>query len=244
MFDYTIVAGQKVWEKIKRISFVLNIVAQAFTILYLLYICFSGSGVLPINIILLVLSAAYLAFYCVFTNRAKTKELRRLFSQIFKWSKRVIKLVNLSIMLYIFFSTGNNSALDTVLLALSAGLWVLDILFEIASIIVRSWAMLLFEGMKADFQTIAAPITATGNFFKRLGGKEVPEPTEEAKPNKNRLLLDKLVAERKEQRKENKALQRLEKKATKKAAKLAKKLLKSNPAPSILEETAVSDSEE
>ncbi len=246
MLDYTIAAGKKVWNNIKILSLVLNLTVQAVSILILLYTMICGDGVLGVSIALLVLSVAYMAFYCTSLKISIKKELKRRIKIIFKWSRRAIKLVNLGIMLYIFLGMKNPSMLDTVLLITSIGFWVLDLLVELAAIIVRSWGLLLFEGIKTDFANVTKPFRATGNFFNKMVGKEVAP---EQPPNKYRTQLDELVAIAQAEKRSAKVEQKAEKKQRKlekKAAILAAKLAKNAsriPDPSLVEEIAPAASE-
>ncbi len=219
MLDYSIVAGQRVWQQIKRISLVFNIVTQILSMLVIAYITFTGGGFLPLNIGLLVLSAAYFVFYCVTVNEKKQKALRQKVKTFFKWSKRAIKLVNLGVMLYALVSNDSPTALDIVLLCFSLGCWVLDILFEIASIIVKGWGELMLEAVKADVETITAPFNATKNFLRGLTGKDDDPPP--PPPTKRRILLDRLVAERKAELARKRQEQRLELSQMKEAARTA-----------------------
>ncbi len=245
MLDYTIAAGKQVWKNIKLLSRIVNIVMQAISILFLLYITIFGDSILPITLALLTLSVAYLVFYCVTLANSKKKTLKKVVKTIFKWSKRAIKLINLVIMVYTIASADQQHALDMLLTVFSVIFWVLDILLEVACIIVKSWGLLLYEGLKTDFEKIAAPVTGTKNFFKKLTGQEVEEKPE---PTKRRIFLDGLVeaakkekAEKKQADKQLKKQQKQTKKEEKKAEKLAKKQSKRDPAPTVEDEAAVTD---
>ncbi len=225
MLDYTIVAGKRVWQSIRRISLVFNLATQIVSMLVLLYITITKSGVLPLNITLLVLSLAYFIFYCVTVRDAKkNKQIRKRIKTFFKWSKRGIKLVNLGVMLYALISTKSPTALDIVLVCFSLGCWVLDILFEIAAKIVKGWGELMFEAVKADVETTIAPFTATKNFLRGLTGKEAPPPP--PPPTKNRVMLDELVAKRKEESLRKKEARKIQLEELQKAKKIAVKELK------------------
>ncbi len=236
MLDYTLAAGNRVWRNIRRTSLTFNIVMQVISILYLTYILFRGTGIVAINLILLTLSCGYLAFYCCTLAMGLKGKVKFTVKQVFKWSRRAIKLVNLGITLYAILTTPSPEALDTVLAITTLGIWVIDLFIEIASLVIRNWGMLIYEGLKADVEKATMPLTATKNFFKKMTGQEVEE---KPAPTKRRLFLDKLVGERKRARREEK----LAKKEEKLAAKQAKKESQRTPTPPILEETAVSNDE-
>ena len=239
MLDYTIAAGKRVLRNIKLTSLVLNLIMQVLSTFYLIYILARGRGVLVINLGLLLLSCAYLVFYC-FTVKNRNKVLKHRIKLVFKWSKRGIRLVNLGIVLYALLTAKDGNNLDTVLFLLSVGCWVLDLAVEIFAILARNWGMLLYEGLQADIEAITTPVTATKNFFKRLAGKEVEEKPE---PTKRRLLLDELVENAKAEKKNAKLEKKAAKKAEKLAAKQAKKGIQSVHAPSVSEEVALSEDE-
>ncbi len=257
MLDYTIVAGQKVWQSIKRISLVFNIATQLVAMLVLVYIIAAGTGFLPLNGALLAISAAYFIFYCITVREKEKKELKRRVKLFFKWSKRGIKLINLGVMIYALATAKNPTAIDIVLVCFSLGCWALDIVFEIAAIVVKGWGQLMFEAVKADVEVTLAPFTATKNFLRGLTGKEEEAPPP---PTERRILLDRLVAERKAELAKKKEAQKIElsqlkqaakiakselkqvEKAEKKASKLAKKRAKKGePIAEVLEETAISE---
>ncbi len=223
MFDYTYVAGQRVLRNIKRISLVFNIVTQAISILILAYISITGGGVLFLNIPLLAISVAYLIFYCITAGEKKNKELKKRVKLFFKWSRRAIKLVNLGVMLYALFTNPTPTTFDVVLVCFSLGCWVIDIVFEIAVKVVKSWLLLMWEALKADAQTLIAPLTATKNFFRSFTGKE---ETATPPPTKERILLDGLVAERKEELEQRKEAQKAKVAQLKEEGKLAAAELK------------------
>ncbi len=244
MLDYTQAAGVRVWNKIKTTAFVLSILTQICSIGYLVYILCVGNGLLPVNISLLALSSLYLLFYLCFLTRGEKSPVKLWIKRSFKWSKRVVKLFNLGVLVYGIACAKRYSPLAVMLTALLLFIWIIDLLVDILSTLAYKWGTFLFEGMKADYEKISAPVTATKNFFKRIAGKDVEEKPQ---PTKNRILLDELVAERRQDKREKKANDRREKKekrAALKAEKKAKKRAHRNPAPVLLDETAISQDEE
>ncbi len=240
MLDYTIIAGKRVWRNICLTSRILNIVTQLVSIFFLTYIVVKGNGVLAVNILLLALSCAYFVFFCVTLSNAKKKQLKHTIKQIFKWSKRAVKLVNLGVMVYAILSSKERSTMDLLLFFGSLGFWALDIIFEIASMMVKSWALLIYEGLKADVEEIITPLTTTKNLFKKFTGQEIEE---KPAPNKRRVFLDGLVADARTEKAEKKQENKLLRIAQKKAEKVAKKLAKKLPKSETNEEIAPADGE-
>ncbi len=220
MIEYTKAAANKIYHDLKLLSRALNILAQVFSIFYLSYTTVTGHGLLAVNLILLAISVAYLIFYCA-TLQAdkKNKRLKSSVWTAFKWSKRLVKLVNLGVAIYAYCGAKEKTMLNLLFLLISVGLWLLDLLLELTVRLVKYWGSLLKEGIEADIEAMKAPVTNAGNFFKRLVGKEVPPPPE---PSKKRKLLEKW--------KEKGAQVREEKKRAKRAEKLSKKAKKTEVA--------------
>lgn len=227
MLDYTQVAGRKIYNDVRKISLVCNVVTQLFYMFYLLYALLTYAGIFYVNLVLLILSSAYFAFFIYNHVYGTRKKLANALTQSFKWSKRLIKLFNLVIMIYGIVSTSvAPDPLSVILTVLMAVLWVADILLEITVTIVKGWCNLLFESLKADVEVFTKPAAAVGNFFKKLSGKEVEEPTP---PSKKRLYLDELVEEFRTEKQNKKLEEKYLKKQQKAEAKRRKKAEKSAP---------------
>ena len=224
MLDYTQVAGRKIYNDVRKISLVCSILTQLFYIFYLIHALWSNVGVFPVNLVMLVLSSVYFAFFVYNHTYGAQKKLAKTVTETFKWSKRLVKLLNLGIMVYGIVSTAvDPDPLTVILTVVMAVLWLADILLEITVIVVKNWCMLLYESLKADVEVFTKPAASVGNFFKKLSGKEVEEP---APPTKRRLYLDELVEEFRAEKKDKKleakylkAQEKQERKARKKAMK-------------------------
>ena len=202
MLTYTKAAGKKILQDLQKIALVCSVVTQLFYIFYLLYATWNDIGVFYIDLVLLILSCAYFGFFLYNHNFGKKKEIALTVKSIFKWSKRLIKLVNLGIMIYgIVYTATKPDALSIVLTALVAILWLVDLLLEIAVKVIKSWWQLFLEGIQADLEVITKPVNTVSNFFKKVTGKEVEEPSP---PTKRRLLLNRLVEKVKRDKREKK----------------------------------------
>ncbi len=239
MLDYTQVAGRKIYSDVRKISLVCSILTQLFYIFYLIHALWSGVGVFEVNLVMLVLSSAYFAFF-VYNHVYGTKtKLAKAVRESFKWSKRLVKLLNLGIMVYgIVYTAVEPDPLSVILTVVMAVLWLADILLEITVIVVKNWCLLLYESLKADVEFVTKPAASVGNFFKKLSGKEVEEP---APPTKKRLYLDELVeefrTEKKDKKLEEKYLKEREKEERKARKKARKAERKTYTPPVALEET-------
>ena len=224
MLDYTQVAGRKIYNDVRKISLVCNILTQLFYIFYLIYALGAGVGIFSVNLVMLVLSSTYFAFFVYNHVYGTKKTLAKAVGESFKWCKRLIKLLNLGIMVYgIVVTATEPDPLSIILTVVMAVLWVADILLEITVHIVKNWCLLLFESLKADVECVTKPVASVGNFFKKLSGKEVEEP---APPSKKRLYLDELVEEFRTEKKDKKLEEKYLKKQKKEEAKNRKKARK------------------
>lgn len=229
MFDYTRAAARKIKQDIDKISLGLSISTQLLSIFYIFYILLFGRGIFAVKLTLLILTVGYFIFFCLATAYSIKKELRRNVKLVFQWSRRAIKLVNLGMIIY-GFANAEHSTFSLLLVAFSILSWGLDVIIGVLSFVLSTWLQLFFTGIETDLEEykkkVTAPFTATGNFFKRMTGKEV---TEEKPPQtKTQQFLSKMVsAERGE---------RALKKQQAKEEKLAKKKAKRNHTPSVSEE--------
>ncbi len=241
MFDYTRAASRKIKKDIDNLAFGLSITTQLFSILYTVYVLLFGGGLLGVKIALLVLTVGYFVFFCAASSYSLKKEMRRKIKLVFQWSKRLIKLVNLGVIIY-GFANAEHTTFSIILLAFSILCWGLDLIIGIISFIITAWLQLFLTGVESDLEEYKAKITNSLP-FKLFGKKSAVEEVEETPPSptNNQILLDKMVdkeriaREEKRQRaierqallkrqaKEDKINRKKEQKAQKSAEKAAKK---------------------
>ena len=198
MLDYTKAAFGKIIDDFKKFIFIFSIVAQSISVIYLIYALCIQQGILAANIILLILSTAYLIFLSIQGLKSNNQQQKKLAKRIYKWGKLVTQLYTLVVALYALNVTVDNAlSLSVLLTALQLISWVLQVLFEVISLILDKLAELVITAIKADVEQIKKPVTTVGNFFKKVVGKEVAEPEP---PTKTRTFLDSLVAENKEKK--------------------------------------------
>jgi uncharacterized membrane protein YobD (UPF0266 family) len=239
MFDYTKTTIKNIEKDIKCLAFLCSITTQLIYMAYLIYALCTDRGVFTVNIILLVLSTIYLAFY-IYANlqefKAKTKRIVRI---IFKRCKQFIRVYTLGVMIYGLCITAGNASITSILLTVFMVLgFIADILFEILIRRIVKRSKMFVEAIKADFQE-ANPIHSFKNFFRKMTGKEVYE-----EPSEERQILDEEVEqvrnERKNERLEKKYLAKQKKeqrKAEKKAQKRAQKGVTIQPPSENSEDT-------
>ena len=222
MLDYTKSVLVKTVEDLKSIAFYAALTLQILQVGYLIYALCVGLGILAANIILLILTSAYLSFMLYLHWGTVEKKIQTILKRIYQWSKRAIKLFTLGISVYGLWITASEtittkSLISIILLVFMLIAWVLEILFSLILMVVERRTALLLDAMKMDFE----PMFKAKNFIDKIRGKEVEE---ELVSTKSRNLLTKMNTERKERLQAKK----LERKAEKAAQKAAKKAAKKN----------------
>ena len=222
MLDYTKTVVQKIKSDFNALVALFQFATQVFYILYLAYALIKGTGHLWVNLVLLAISLAFLGFSIALkTGYIKSKkQTSRRVKTVFAWTKRLIKLYPIGLMVYTVYATTQNvDTMSVLLTALMIVGWVLGIVFELITYFLVSRFEMIMEGVKADFEGVSK----VTNFFKRLKGEEVQEPLP---PTKHRQWLDKKVSEERAAREREKAERKAEEKRKKQQSKLEKKLAK------------------
>ena len=208
MFDYTTALIRHTIEQIKISIFKIIVATQLLYIGYLIYALIVDSGIFISNVILLVVSCSYLAFFIYDSLKKQTKPVPKRIKHIRILIKRIIllsvKLYTLIAMLIIFVTGKNANPLAPIVIILSAISFVIQMVLDIITIVINKRIDLFKEAFENDIREIKQPFTETSNFLKKLLGKG-PKSTE---PTQNIDFLKQLVAADKEHRD---ALKRLRK---------------------------------
>lgn len=198
MFEYTSTALKKIGEDFKRISFLLGLFGQLFYIAYLVYSLISSRGIFIANVVLGIISIAYLIFYSLTYNKATRnhKNARKNIRRIHAFLKLGVKFITLGMMLYsIYYTVLDVSVLSVVLTALSIVSWILQFVIELVRIIIENRIELLVEGIKVDVDRIKKPFETAKRVLTFNFKKEEPE-----EPSKFKSLLDKRILKEKEKK--------------------------------------------
>jgi hypothetical protein len=73
--------------------------------------------------------------------------------------------------------------------------WILEIVFGVIAKIFISRIHLFTTGFETDMENLKKPVTTVSNFFKKLSGQDVPPAPV---PTKQQLILEKQVAQDKQ----------------------------------------------
>ena len=221
MFDYTRSVFTKTLNDLKKLAFLFAIGLQVLQIGYLVYALIIGSGVLAANIVLLAISTAYLVFIIYIHRNTVKKEMKKLLKNIYRWSKRAIKLFTLGVSIYGLYVTASDpitvkSLLSIVLLIFMLLTWVFDVLLSLVILLIEQRKNMFFDAMKMDFE----PVFKAKNFFDKVRGREVED---ELVSTKMRTKLDFLRDEFRKERTQAKLTKKAERKAERAAKKAEKK---------------------
>ena len=195
MFKYTRTAIDIIISDIKKFSTIFNYGSLIFTSAYFIYALVTKTGNFIANIILASLFVGYTIFYFI-TRSMEMKTAKKIVKRSYKWIKIVIKTFTLGAMIYgIYITTTNVTPISIILATLMIILYVLQILLELACEIVEDKKDLLVEAVAKDMEIVTRPVSAVGNFVKRMKGEEVV--IEEKEPSKELKILEKRMAKNK-----------------------------------------------
>lgn len=195
MFKYTRTAIDIIISDIKKFSTIFNYGSLIFTSAYFIYALVTKTGNFIANIILASLFVGYTIFYFI-TRSMEMKTAKKIVKRSYKWIKIVIKTFTLGAMIYgIYITTTNVTPISIILATLMIILYVLQILLELACEIVEDKKDLLVEAVAKDMEIVTRPVSAVGNFVKRMKGEEVV--IEEKEPSRELKILEKRMAKNK-----------------------------------------------
>ena len=230
MLDYTRAAGRKITKDFNKLRNFLEPFIQCAYIIYLIVALCVSSGNLIANIGFLVCSISYFAFYVYAKTTHLDKKQTKKIAKIYAYAKKIVKLLNLIIIIYSISVTVMEITLLQVLFSvlLVVG-FILDIFFMILGYIFEEWIAYLFAGIEKDF----SPIFGLVKFFNKNKGA----PEKDLEPSKASLYLEQMVEHEEDAAKEK----RKKEKELKKQEKQDKKAAKRNHTPSVSTEIAVSE---
>ncbi len=194
---------------------------HTLTVGYFTYALLTKTGNTIANVLFLIISAFSL-LYCLYTQSHKVdKKTNKKIHRYKGYIKRIVKIYQIVPMVAIILTTDTTNPITFLTIILSALMLAVQILLDILIIIIEKRANLFKEAFENDLEQFTKPFTATGDFFKKLAGKEV----EEKEQSKHLDFLNEIAVTYEAEKKEKKALKKQEKKAKRQA--FFKKLLPS-----------------
>ena len=233
MFKYTRAAVSMIFDGIKKFLYWATVLGNGIYIAYLIFALCTGVGFWFVNTALLAINIAYLIFFFIMESKKKkaettedkedNKKAERTSSRgsrLFSLFKVIIQFINLSIIIYGIVFLGNDiPPLNVILVTLMIIFLILQIAFIVLGQVIDGLKVLIEEAWEADMNETKEPLRATGNWFRRLFGKEEKE---EPKPTKTKKKLDKFITKKKEAKKKQKADKQAKKAAKKQQQKEAR----------------------
>lgn len=202
MFDYTKTAVKKIVDDFKRALYLTNVCCHSLGICYLSYALITQKGIWFVNAGLLGLAILSFASFFYFQTH-KNSKLQLRVRHFLRQSKLILKIFPLGIAVYGICMTANDvNPISLLLTVAMTASWVLQILFEVITLIIENRLALLQEALKADIE----PITKAVNLVKKFAGKSGDDTEKE--PSKQRIILDKRVAQEREKQKQANAQKR------------------------------------
>lgn len=238
MFKYTIAAIEKTIDDIKFLARTFEFILAFFQIPFAIYNLAIGSGILFVNIALLVISTAYFIVYLIVSRAYSTKPpkkerkkwaaVKQKAKKISKWTKRPVQIYSFVVIIYgLTIPTTTFKPLSLILLLLQLILFIIGFVVDLLAIVIEERKNFFKEAWKADMDDFKEPGRVVGNVVKSIFGKEkTPKP----QSSKTEQVLDKYIeqketkkAQLQEQQKEEKLAKKIAKKEQKIAEKAAKK---------------------
>ena len=247
MFKYTRAAISLVFEGIKKTLYWATVLGNSIYLFYLIFALCTGVGFWFINVALLAVNVAYFIFFFIIEHKKKKAEenddknddkqanqISARGNRLFSLCKVCIQFINLGIIIYGIAFLGNDMPpLNIIFVTLMIIFLLLQIVFIVLGQVIDSLKEFISAAFEADMDEGKKPVRATGNFFKKLFGKEVaPEP----EPTKAKKKIDKFLQKREEAKEKKAAAKKAKRAAEKKAAKdakAAKKASKKTAAPPV-----------
>ena len=150
---HTKAAIKLIGEELKTFAFIANLIAQFTMLAYLSYNLITSAGLWYINLALLVLSLAYLAFSLITRIKEVKKETQKEVRCIIRWVKRVIKLFPITIALYsLSLATSNLTPVALISPIIITVAWLLDIIINVLYLVIEARASLIMESFAEDVE--------------------------------------------------------------------------------------------
>lgn len=194
MLEYTKVVFNQTIDDIKKISLIFNFSTQSIYIAYLIYTLCDSVGFIYVNIPLLVISVAYLAFSIVMEKKTQNKKAIKLKSkakEAYKVAKYIILIPTLVTSIITLATLESDhitfSLFFTIMMVLG---YIASVLMLIITKSVESRFELFMVAIKADME----PIVNAYNTFRKFKGERVSEASPDINEKKMRADLDTKVS--------------------------------------------------
>ena len=193
MLEYTKVVLNQTIDDIKKIAMVASFVTQGVYITYLIYAIAAGAGILYVNVPLLAISVAYLAFSIVMERKKKSKSLDKIkikAKESYKIAKYIILIPALiSAIITLATIDSDNITFSLLFTVLMIFTYMTSILLSVITKVVEQRLAMFEVAIKADFE----PIVNAYNTIRKFKGERVEDSAPDKSEQKMRSDLDKKV---------------------------------------------------
>lgn len=202
MLEYTKVVLNQTIDDIKKIAMVASFVTQGVYITYLIYAIAAGAGILYVNVPLLAISVAYLAFSIVMERKKKNKSLDKIkikAKESYKIAKYIILIPALiSAIITLATLDSDNITFSLLFTVLMIFTYMTSILLSVITKVVEQRLAMFEVAIKADFE----PIVNAYNTIRKFKGERVEDSAPDKSEQKMRSDLDKKVDKVRESKKD------------------------------------------
>ena len=232
MFKYTKAAISKTIDDIKNVFHFFGFLLAFIQVPFGIYNLATDSGIFVVNLIMLILSTSYCILYLIAgkmyggddkEKKKKGKRVKAKGKQIIRWIKRPVQLYNFAVIIYgLFLFTPENLLflpIKLLLIVFQIIFFIISLFIDLLVIIFERRKKFFEEAINADVNELKEPTRKTGNFFKKLVGKE---PTPEPEQTRTERILDEYIEEQNREKEQVKTTKKEEKRAEKQAKRLAK----------------------
>ena len=158
MFDYSKAAGNLILEDLKKWRNRFQIFFSLFTLAYLAYCLIRPVGIFYINLALAVIYIAYTVFQLI-TYKKENKRIKKRVARTYKWARLLLRAVTLVGALYgIYVASAAVDGISLILATLTIIMWILQVLFEILTIVIEPRIRLLSAGVMEDVRPVVTAL--------------------------------------------------------------------------------------
>lgn len=181
MLKYTKEAINVIKDNLKLYAKIVKYGSLAFSLAFYIYSLITNTGNYIVNIILISLIVAFLAFETITLNK-NIKKVKNVVYKAYKWIKLIIKAFTLGSMIYSIYLTSKNvNAITIILVTLTIVAFMMQLILEVLILIIQHNADYFLDAIKQDFEDMKKPVTGIKNVFRKMKGEETISPTPKSK---------------------------------------------------------------
>jgi hypothetical protein len=183
---HTKAAIKLIGNELKAFAFIANLIAQVTMIGYLSYNLITSSGLWYINLSLLILTLAYLAFTIVVQVKEVKKGTQKTFTRVIQWARRILKLFPIGVAFYsLSLATSNLTPVALISPIIITVMWLLDIIINVLYLVIEARASLIMDSLAEDFERW--PVI--GNWARQLANN-----SNDNEPNEKMEIIREMAA--------------------------------------------------